>query len=110
MLTPATDDQLVSVVRQGLDGAITDTLTSVLFARGQYTLQPAALPQLRHLLQLLAVKYPHATASVNGYTDYLPVPGGNLMLSRRRAQVVQQWLIAHGIAVGQASGLRLRRH
>ena len=42
VLTQATDDQLVSVVRQGLDGAIIDTLTSVLFARGQYTLQPAA--------------------------------------------------------------------
>jgi outer membrane protein OmpA-like peptidoglycan-associated protein len=103
VLTPATDDQLVSVVRQGLDGAITDTLTSVLFARGQYTLQPAALPQLRHLLQLLAVKYPHATATVDGYTDNLPLPmpGGNVLLSRLRAQVVRQWLIAHGITAGR---------
>ena len=58
VLTPATDDQLVSVVRQGLDGAITDTLTSVLFARGQYTLQHAALPQLRHLLHLLVGHVP----------------------------------------------------
>ena len=102
VLTPATDDQLVSVVRQGLDGAITDTLTSVLFARGQYTLQPAALPQLRHLLHLLAVKYPHATATatVDGYTDNLPArgDGGNLLLSRQRAQAVLQWLIAHKIA------------
>jgi outer membrane protein OmpA-like peptidoglycan-associated protein len=101
MLTPATDDQLVSVVRQGLDGAITDTLTSVLFARGQYTLQPAALPQLRHLLRLLAVTHPHATATVNGYTDDLPVPGGNLSLSRRRAQEVEKWLLAHKIAAGR---------
>ena len=103
VLTPATDDQLVSVVKQGLDGAITDTLTSVLFARGQYTLQPAALPQLRHLLYLLAVKYPHATATVNGYTDNLPAPsyGGNLLLSERRAQAVLQWLIAHKVAVGR---------
>ena len=75
VLTPATDDQLVSVVRQGLDGAIIDTLTSVLFAPGQYTLQPAALSQLRHLLHLLAVTYPHATATVNGYTDNLPAWG-----------------------------------
>ena len=105
MLTPATDDQLVSVVRQGLDGAITDTLTSVLFARGQYTLQPAALPQLRHLLRLLAVTHPHATATVNGYTDDLPVPGGNLSLSRRRAQEVEKWLLTHKIAAGlQAFG------
>ena len=105
VLTPATSDQLVSVVRQGLDGAITDTLTSVLFARGQYTLQPAALPQLRHLLHLLAVTYPHATATVNGYTDNLPVPGpgGNLLLSRRRAQTILRWLVAHNVA---AAGFR----
>jgi flagellar motor protein MotB len=106
VLTPATDDQLVSVVRQGLDGAITDTLTSVLFTRGQYTLQPAALPQLRHLLHLLhllAVTYPQATATVNGYTDNLPVPGpgGNLLLSRRRAQTVLRWLVAHNVAAGR---------
>ena len=103
VLTPATRDQLVSVVRQGLDGAITDTLTSVLFARGQYTLQPAALPQLRHLLHLLAVTYPHATATVNGYTDNLPVPGpgGNLLLSRRRAQTILRWLVAHNVAAGR---------
>ena len=103
VLTPATDDQLVSVVRQGLDGAIIDTLTSVLFARGQYTLQPAALPQLRHLLHLLAVTYPHATATVNGYTDNLPAQGegGNLLLSRRRAQAVLQWLVTHKIAAAR---------
>jgi outer membrane protein OmpA-like peptidoglycan-associated protein len=103
VLTPATGDQLAGVVTQGLDGAITDTLTSVLFARGQYTLQPAALPQLRHLLHLLAVTYPHATATVNGYTDNLPVPGpgGNLLLSRRRAQTVLRWLVAHNVAAGR---------
>ena len=103
VLTPATDDQLVSVVRQGLDGAIIDTLTSVLFARGQYALRPAALPQLRHLLHLLAVTYLHATATVNGYTDNLPVrgEGGNLLLSRRRAQTVLQWLVTHKIAAAR---------
>ena len=97
VLTSATGDQLVTVVRQGLDGAITDTLTSVLFAAGKYTLQPAALSQLRHLLQLLTVRYPHATASVDGYTDDRPVPGGNILLSQRRAQQVEHWLIQNGI-------------
>jgi outer membrane protein OmpA-like peptidoglycan-associated protein len=98
MLTPATDGQLISVVRQGLDGTVTDTLTSVLFGLGQYKLQAAALPQLRRLLYLLMVKYPYATVSINGYTDSLPTPGGNLQLSRQRAQEIGQWLIQHGIA------------
>jgi outer membrane protein OmpA-like peptidoglycan-associated protein len=103
VLTSATGDQLTGVVTQGLDGAVTDTLTSVLFARGQYTLQPAALPQLRHLLHLLAVEYPHATATIDGYTDSLPVPGkgGNLLLSLRRAQAVLQWLTAQHVAAGR---------
>jgi outer membrane protein OmpA-like peptidoglycan-associated protein len=103
VLTSATSDQLAGVVTQGLDGAVTDTLTSVLFARGQYTLQPAALPQLQHLLHLLAVEYPLATATIDGYTDSLPVPGkgGNLLLSLRRAQAVLQWLTAQHVAAGR---------
>jgi outer membrane protein OmpA-like peptidoglycan-associated protein len=101
VLTPATDDQLISVVQQGLDGAITDTLTSVLFGLGEYKLQTAALAQLRQLLRLLTVEYPHATASINGYTDSLPVYGGNLQLSRQRAQEVAAWLSAQGVAAGR---------
>jgi outer membrane protein OmpA-like peptidoglycan-associated protein len=97
LLTPATDGQLMSVVQQGLDGTVTDTLTSVLFGPGQYTLRTAALPQLRHLLRLLTVSYPGATATINGYTDNLPVPGGNLRLSLLRARQIEQWLVAHGV-------------
>jgi outer membrane protein OmpA-like peptidoglycan-associated protein len=101
VLTPAAGDELATVVQQGLDGAVTDTLTGVLFGLGQSTLRAGALPQLRQLLNLLIVRYPHATASINGYTDSLPVPGGNLLLSLRRAQQVQRWLIAHGVAGGR---------
>ena len=101
LLTPALDDQLIPVVRQGLDGAVTDTLTSVLFGLGQYKLHAAALPQLRRLLYLLTVRYPHATASINGYTDSLPVYGGNLQLSQQRAQEVAAWLSAQGVTAGR---------
>ena len=103
VLTPGADDQLLPVVRQGLDDAVTDTLTSVLFGLGQYKLRAAALPQLRKLLYLLTVTYPRATVSIDGYTDNLPVPrpGGNLQLSRLRAREVGQWLVAHGVAAGR---------
>lgn len=101
MLTPVTEDQLVPVVRQGLDGAVTDTLTSVLFSLGHYKLQAAALPQMRRLLYLLTVRYPYATVTIDGYTDNLPFPGGNLRLSELRAQEVEDWLIAYGIAAGR---------
>jgi outer membrane protein OmpA-like peptidoglycan-associated protein len=101
LLTPATGDQLPAVVREGLDGAVTDTLTSVLFGLGQYGLESGALPQLSHLLGMLTVSYPEATASINGYTDNLPVPGGNLQLSQRRADAVEAWLVAHGVAASR---------
>ena len=101
MLVPATDSQFAPVVGQGLDGSLTDTLTSVLFGPGQYSLSPAALPQLRQLLRLLTVRYPHATATLDGYTDDLPVPGGNLRLSSLRAQAVLNWLTGQGVAAGR---------
>ncbi len=98
LLTTATDDQLTRLVREALDGAITDTLTSVLFGLGQYSLSAAALPQLEKLLTLLTVEYPDATATIIGYTDDLPAPGGNQRLSQLRAQAVADWLIAHAVA------------
>ncbi len=106
LLTPAAGSQLADVVRQGLDGAVTDNLTSVLFGRGQYTLRPGARSQLRHLLYLLTVVYPRASADINGYTDSLPAPRGNRELSEERAEAVLAWLKAHGVAPGrlQASG------
>jgi outer membrane protein OmpA-like peptidoglycan-associated protein len=101
LLTQGTEGQLTSIVQQGLDGAVTDTLTSVLFGLGQYTLRTAALPQLRDLLGLLTVTYPDATATINGYTDNLPVQGGNLRLSRLRARQIERWLLEHGVPAGR---------
>src|ERR1035441_9621650 len=49
--------------------------------------------------------YPQSTASINGYTDNLPVPGGNLQLSQRRAQAVEAWLVAHGVAASRLQAI-----
>lgn len=101
LLTAAASGQLGPVVRQGLAGAFADTLTSVLFPLGRSALRAAATPQLRHLLSLLTVTYPQATASIDGYTDDLPTPGGNQQLSENRAAAVQAWLVAHGVAMSR---------
>ena len=98
LLTSAIDDRLAFVVGQALDATVTDTLTNVLFGPGQYKLTGSALSPLRQLLYLLTVRYPDATATIVGYTDDLPTPGGNLQLSELRAQAVDQWLATHGIA------------
>ena len=105
VLTPATESQLTTTVQQGLDGAVADTLTSVLFGLGSSTLEPAALPQLRRLLHLLTVTYPDATATIDGYTDNLPAPGGNLQLSLRRAQEVFTWLVANKVPASRLQAI-----
>lgn len=98
LLTSAIDDQLAFVVRQALDATVTDTLTNFLFGPGQYKLTATALSPLRQLLYLLTVRYPDATATIVGYTDDLPTPGGNVRLSELRAEAVEQWLVTHGVA------------
>lgn len=98
LLTGAIDDQLAFVVREALDATVTDKLTNVLFGLGQYKLTAAALPPLRQLLYLLTVRYPDATATIVGYTDDLPTPGGNQRLSELRAEAVELWLVAQGVA------------
>jgi outer membrane protein OmpA-like peptidoglycan-associated protein len=98
LLTGAIEDQLAFVVRQALDATVTDTLTNVLFGLGQYKLTATALSPLRQLLYLLTERYPDATATIVGYTDDLPTPGGNRRLSELRAEAVEQWLEAHGVA------------
>jgi outer membrane protein OmpA-like peptidoglycan-associated protein len=100
-LSPATEDQLPTAVRDGLDGAIAVTLTRLLFAPARYKIQSAAEPALRHLRWLLEVKYPSASAVITGYTDNLPVKGGNLALSLNRANAVESWLINHGVAASR---------
>jgi outer membrane protein OmpA-like peptidoglycan-associated protein len=101
LLTRATGDQLAFLVRQALDATVTDILTNVLFGLGQYKLTATSLPQLNRLLRLLTTRYPDSAATVIGYTDDLPTPGGNLRLSQLRAQAVVQWLIDHGVDGGR---------
>jgi outer membrane protein OmpA-like peptidoglycan-associated protein len=107
LLTPASIDQLPVAVGQGLDGSITDTLGHVLFKTGQFRLRSAALPAMRHLLRLLTVNYPRANVVITGYTDDLPATGGNLLLSRERAEAVQAWLVEHGVTAGRLEAIGL---
>ena len=78
-------------------GSVTFALSRVRYGPAQYALPAAARPALDRLRELLAVTDPDAVATINGYTDSIPTPGGNLALSWRRALAVLAWLVQHGI-------------
>lgn len=72
-----------------------------LFAYDSANLQPSAMYQLQKLGTLIR-RNPHATFSVEGYTDSFGTPEYNLDLSQRRADSVKQYLVqAMGIVPAQ---------
>jgi outer membrane protein OmpA-like peptidoglycan-associated protein len=105
ILAPAASQQLPGVIREGLDGVITVPLTRALFGPSSHKLRTTAIRALDHLLSLLTRGYPQAAVTINGYTDDLPIPGGNLRLSRERADAVRGWLIAHGVAASRLQAI-----
>jgi outer membrane protein OmpA-like peptidoglycan-associated protein len=102
VLDQADETGLGALVTSSLDEhAVTFALSRVRYGPAQYVLPASARPALDRLRQLLAVTDPRATATINGYTDSIPTPGGNLALSWRRAQAVLTWLVQHGIAASR---------
>lgn len=99
LLAPGAEDQLVPVVREGLDGAVVEPLAGdVLFGLGSASLQPSAASSLERMLDLLGNRYPTGTAVINGYTDGVGGQVGNQQLSVARAEAVRVWLVGHGVA------------
>jgi outer membrane protein OmpA-like peptidoglycan-associated protein len=100
VLPDVADDLLPGLISAALDGrdGIRFSVTRLTYGPAQYAVPPSAAPALESLLRLLTVTYPDASASINGYTDTVPVPGGNQALSWRRANAVLQWLVGHGVA------------
>jgi outer membrane protein OmpA-like peptidoglycan-associated protein len=98
VLTQATDSQLPTLVDQGLDGTVSYRLAHINYGPAQYRLPTTAKRALRKVLYLLIVRYSGATATIDGYTDDIPAPGGNMELSWKRASAVMAWLVRHGVA------------
>jgi outer membrane protein OmpA-like peptidoglycan-associated protein len=107
VLSPATDGQLPVVARHGLGGATSYQLLNLRYGPAQYLLPDSASPDLARILYLLTVRYPAATASIDGFTDDIPVPGGNTLLSWRRADQVLGWLVRHGVGANRLHAVGL---
>jgi chemotaxis protein MotB len=82
-------------------GLVVQVLTdNLLFQSGQATLQPAGLPLLNEVAQLLNVDQSHPI-TVEGYTDNIPIHSAefpsNWELSTTRATTVVQYLVSRGV-------------
>jgi chemotaxis protein MotB len=88
------------ITKQGL--VVTILTDKLLFDSGSASLQPAGLPLLNEIGNLLAIDRRHPIM-VEGFTDSVPIDTSqfpsNWELSTTRADTVLRYLLAHGIAV-----------
>lgn len=75
---------------------------NIFFTTASTELQQSSFQSLTELVDLLLL-YPAITLDINGYTDNKGDYRANILLSRRRAEVVRSFLISKGVA---AKGLR----
>lgn len=76
---------------------VTLTLPDVLFASDQSTLRATATPKLAFVLRVLKATFPTGHITVTGYTDNVGTAAYNLVLSKRRATTVADWLEQRGV-------------
>lgn len=71
----------------------------LLFSPNRAVLLPSARPMLDRLARKLTLTYPHATATIAGYTAAITVPGPTAQaLSRARAEAVTAYLETRGVS------------
>ena len=92
----ADDDDVLKVGEVGekvvLDG--------ILFPSGSASITSQSIPILEKAYQTLAA-YPDMEVEIHGYTDNTGSRQGNLLISKRRADAVRDFLIRRGIAPGR---------
>jgi len=83
--------------------SLTATMASdVLFSSGSAQLYPGGREKLRNFAGVLT-RYPRTTIQVVGNTDSRGSEASNMELSRKRAQVVADELVAAGVSTGRIS-------
>jgi outer membrane protein OmpA-like peptidoglycan-associated protein len=77
-----------------------DLSADVLFEFGSADLRPQAAGALQDIVNQVRAGYRNPVLRVEGHTDAIGSDAVNDALSLRRAQSVQQWLVAAGIPPG----------
>jgi outer membrane protein OmpA-like peptidoglycan-associated protein len=96
-ITPKAPEPLVEEP-ESIDALILSARTS--FAFNSADLKPAAFPELEKFLKEMK-KYPMSRWKIEGYTDNIGSEGGNLRISKMRADAVANYFISRGIPKGR---------
>lgn len=84
-------------IKEESRGTVITLSGEVLFNSGKYELRPTARARLDQVAAALKQSDPSARFSVEGYTDSRGSAELNQQLSNHRANVVRDYLIAHGV-------------
>jgi len=94
--------QIAELNAKATDRGLVVTLGDLLFETGKAELKGGAASNLSKLSAFLT-KYPDRTVIIEGHTDSVGSDDSNQSLSQRRANSVQQFLLAQGIASNRLS-------
>lgn len=94
--------QIAELNAKATDRGLVVTLGDLLFETDKSELKGGAASNLSKLSAFLA-KYPDRTVTIEGHTDSVGADDYNLNLSQRRANSVQQFLLAQGITANRLS-------
>ena len=94
--------QIAELNAKATDRGLVVTLGDLLFETGKSELKGGAASNLSKLSAFLN-KYPDRTIVIEGHTDSVGSDDYNVNLSQRRANSVQQFLLAQGIASNRLS-------
>lgn len=92
--------QVAELNAKATDRGLVVTLGDLLFETGRAELKGGAAANLGKLSAFLT-QYPDRTVTIEGHTDNVGADDYNLGLSQRRANSVQQYLLAQGIAANR---------
>jgi len=84
-------------VRENEEWAIITLSSDVLFDFDKWNIRPDAQEALQEILKALTGRYGGLPFQIHGHTDAKGTDAYNMKLSKRRADAVKTWFVAHGI-------------
>jgi outer membrane protein OmpA-like peptidoglycan-associated protein len=96
--------QITELNAKATDRGLVVTLGDLLFETGKAELKGGAAANIGKLSAFL-IQHPDRTVTIEGHTDNVGADDYNLGLSQRRANSVQQYLLAQGIAANRLTAV-----